>query len=328
VENNLQKPIISPLFEEVYSTLSLQQDNLKTDDGPGIIKDPLHNHQLKETHASQDSTTELCYTIPTANRFAVLSNEKDYSNNDHFQTLGKGDTSHRIYNRDQNLQHGTQKRNEPLKSTSHQKLHYIQPQEVFSVPTIVNGSVNIPSARRNKLLQTTTKATNKIVLIGDSHIKGLAAALTTVLPSKFEIFSIVKPGANTKSISASIQETVNQLTQDDVIVLSSGTNGNDNDQDYYKSTFVNIKEYLFSLTHTNVLVLGIPFRYDLQNSREVNSIITKINMKISKLVHLLPNARFLPSNNDGKLFINHGLHRNKFGKQLLVTQLLSLTLNL
>ena len=66
------------------------------DHGPGIIQDPLHQHQLKETHASQDSTTEFCYTIPTANRFAVLSNEKDYSNNDHFQTLGKGDTSHRI----------------------------------------------------------------------------------------------------------------------------------------------------------------------------------------------------------------------------------------
>ena len=172
------------------------------------------------------------------------------------------------------------------------------------------------------------------MLIVDSHIKGFAAALTTVLPSKFEICSIVKPGANTKSISASIQEIVNKLTQDDMIeeivnkltqddmiVLSSGTNDNDNDQDYYKSTFVDIKEYLFSLSHTKVLVLGIPFRYDLQNSREVNSIITKINTKISKLVQLLPNARFLPSNNDGKLFTKHGLHRNKFGKHLLVTQL-------
>ena len=132
---------------------------------------------------------------------------------------------------------------------------------------------------------------------------------------------MVKPGAHTKSISASIQETVNKLTQDDMIVLGSGTNDNDNDQDHYKSTFVNIKEYLFSLSHTNVLVLGIPFRYDLQNSREVNSIITKINTKISKLVHLLTNARFLPSNNDGKLFTKQGLHRNKFRKQLLLTQL-------
>jgi len=132
---------------------------------------------------------------------------------------------------------------------------------------------------------------------------------------------MVKPGAHTKSISASIQETVNKLTQDDMIVLGSGTNDNDNDQDYFKSTFVNIKEYLLSLSHTNVLVLGIQFRYDLQNSRDINSVITKINTKISRLMYLLPNARFLPSNNDGKLFTKHGLHRNKFGKQLLVTQL-------
>ena len=92
-ENNLQKPIISPLIKEVNSTLSLQQDNLKTDDRPGIIKDPLHQHQLKETRASQDSTTEFCYMIPMANHFTVLSNDKDHSNNDHIQTLGKGDTS-------------------------------------------------------------------------------------------------------------------------------------------------------------------------------------------------------------------------------------------
>ena len=40
---------------------------------------------------------------------------------------------------------------------------------------------------------------------------------------------MVKPCAHTKSVSASIQETVNQLTQDDMIVLSSGTNDNDSE---------------------------------------------------------------------------------------------------
>jgi len=66
-------------------------------------------------------------------------------------------------------------------------------------------------------------------------------------------------------------------------------------------------------------VLGIPFRFDLQNSTMVNSEICKINKKLSKLANASPNRGFLDSNNDSKLFTKHGLHRNKYGKQLIVT---------
>ena len=94
---------------------------------------------------------------------------------------------------------------------------------------------------------------------------------------------------------------------------------NDYESDNCKSTFENIREYISPLTHTNILVLGIPFRFDLQNSTMVNSEICKINKKLSKLANASPNRGFLDSNNDSKLFTKHGLHRNKYGKQLIVT---------
>ena len=117
----------------------------------------------------------------------------------------------------------------------------------------------------------------------------------------------------------SITETVKQLSKDDVLVISSGTN--DYEHDNFKSTFTNIKEYLSPLTHTNILVLGISCRYDLQNSTAVNLKILKINIKLSKLVRISPNVSFLDSNNDSKLLTRHGLHRNKLGKQLIVAQI-------
>jgi len=157
------------------------------------------------------------------------------------------------------------------------------------------------------------------VLIGDSHLKGIAAILQAELTSKYELFSVVKPGACSNQLVHSIPETVKQLTKEDVLVISYGTN--DYGYDNFKSTIMNIKDYISTQSHTNILVLGIPFRYDLQNSIAVNLEITKINRMLSKIVRTLPNCRFLETNNDSKLFTRHGLHRNKLGKQLMVLQI-------
>jgi hypothetical protein len=157
------------------------------------------------------------------------------------------------------------------------------------------------------------------VLSGDSHIKGFATALQSVMTSEYQLFSVVKPGSNSNTIGESITETVEQLSKDDVLVISSGSN--DYELDNFKLTFRHIKEYLSPLTHTNVLLLGIHFRYDLQNSTTINSKILKINKKLFKLVRISPNTSFLDSNNDSKLFTRHGLHRNKLGKNLIVTQI-------
>jgi hypothetical protein len=141
------------------------------------------------------------------------------------------------------------------------------------------------------------------VLIGDSHLKGIAAILQAELTSKYELFSVVKPGACSNQLVYSIPETVKQLTKD-VLVISCGTNvyGYDN----FKSTIMNIKDYISTQSHTNILVLGIPFRYDLQNSIAVNLEISKINRMLSKIVQTLPNCRFLEANNDRKLFTSMG----------------------
>ena len=162
---------------------------------------------------------------------------------------------------------------------------------------------------------------HKVTLSGDSHIKGLAIELRALLTSDYELFSVVKLGSGTKVLRESITETVEHLTNEDILVISSGTN--DYDCDNFKSTFSNLKEYLSSVTHANILVLGIPYRYDLRNSKAINTEILKINRKLSKMICILPNISFIESNNDTKLFTKHGLHRNKLGKQHIVTQLAS-----
>jgi hypothetical protein len=164
------------------------------------------------------------------------------------------------------------------------------------------------------------------VLIGDSHVKGFATALQTVLSSECELLSVVKPGASSSHLVDTITKSVKQLSKEDIFVIGSGTN--DYQCDNFKSTFINFKNYLTTLSHTNVLVLGIPWRYDLHNSIVANSEISQTNRKLFKLTRYSPNIRFLEANDDSELFTKHGLHRNKLGKQQTVSQIASYTFSL
>ena len=185
----------------------------------------------------------------------------------------------------------------------------------------VNGVVNKMDKTRGGVFKCAAKPTHKVILNGDSHLKGLAKKLQSVLNIDYKVIGIVKPGAGSIALSETVTETVKHLIKDDVMVISSGTN--DQNLDNYKSTFRNFREYLTLTIHTNILVLGIPYIFDMQNSKEVNSKIFRLNRKLSKLVYSFPNTSFLEANNDNKLYTNHGLHRNKSGKQQIVNQVAS-----
>jgi len=146
----------------------------------------------------------------------------------------------------------------------HKKLQvHVPDQEFCKIPTIVNGVIESPDYKKCDSLSDISNLTHKIVLSGDSHIKGLATDLHTVMTSEYKLLSVMKPGSNSNMLSESITETVKALSNDDVLIISCGTN--DYELDNFKSTFQNIREYISPLTHTNILVLGIPFRFDLQN---------------------------------------------------------------
>jgi hypothetical protein len=104
---------------------------------------------------------------------------------------------------------------------------------------------------------------HKIVLIGDSHLRDFSSEIKGMLKEGYECVSIVKPGATSKILTESLQETVRKLTQKDLLVLGCGTN--DLEFDNFGSIFQNVQKLLSTVSHTNSLLLGIPFRYDLDN---------------------------------------------------------------
>ena len=197
-------------------------------------------------------------------------------------------------------------------------------QEIFTIPTLVNGvtrktpltanpdnyclSINemknhIDNLRTSikylNMSDSSSNSVHKVILNGDGHIKGFVKSVQSVLNSD------------------SMIETVKQLSFNNILVVSSGTN--DYELNNFNSTFRNIKNYLFSITNTNIVLFSVLFRYDLHNSGSVNRRILTINKKLNKLTKTSPFVSFIYCNNNRNLFTQHGLHRNKLGDNLLVT---------
>ena len=109
----------------------------------------------------------------------------------------------------------------------------------------------------------------------------------------------MKSGSDSSAIKESMMKSVTQLTKDDLLVINNGTN--DLVSFNFSKTFLNLKDYLMNTDHTSIILLSIPFRYDLPNHSFVNSEISKLNRKLLKLSKLLPHTMFVNTNNDKKV---------------------------
>ena len=89
-------------------------------------------------------------------------------------------------------------------------------------------------------------------------MKGFSKSIQSLLCSDFKLFSVVKQGSTTNTLSESMVETIKQLIHNDILVVSCGTN--DCELNNFKFTFRNIKNFLSNRTNTNIVLLSIPFR--------------------------------------------------------------------
>ena len=122
--------------------------------------------------------------------------------------------------------------------------------ETSPIPTIVNGTTYVNSNPKHKQedsdvtsdsfnhlinnLRDTINVHNKgkhlplnkhrIILVGDSHVRGYVSSLQPLLNSDYDLYSVVKPGSGSNELKESAKEVIRQLSYDDLIVICSGTN--------------------------------------------------------------------------------------------------------
>lgn len=63
---------------------------------------------------------------------------------------------------------------------------------------------------------------SRVIIIGDSHARGMANELQNMLGKDVEVEGMVKPGSNIKEITNTINSTVSLLTKKDVCIVYGG----------------------------------------------------------------------------------------------------------
>jgi hypothetical protein len=167
---------------------------------------------------------------------------------------------------------------------------------------------------------------NKVIVVGDSHARGCAEELIPLLRQNFQVTGNVKSGANTRKRVRSPNEESRNATRKDYIVLWTGSNGvsKNNTNEGLKGIEEYVKQYKY-----NIIVMGIPHRYDLSPTSCVNFEVQKFNRKLKKQMKLHPHVTILDISLDRKYFITHSLHMNATGKhkiaQIIAIQIEDLT---
>jgi hypothetical protein len=152
----------------------------------------------------------------------------------------------------------------------------------------LNG-INKQQAFRNKV--------EKIILMGDSHIKGYAPELKSRLGSKFEVMHMVMPGARLHNITELFSQ-MNLLTRKDTIILRGGSN--DIAKNEAVSGLRSLGKFVNS-ENTNIIFITAPHRYDLMESSCVNEEIQIFNRKMHTIIKLENNVKILDTINDRSL---------------------------
>jgi hypothetical protein len=148
----------------------------------------------------------------------------------------------------------------------------------------------------------------------DSHVRGCSARLKDKLNGTYNVMGIVKPGTGIK-ILTSMGRRMGNLTVSDVRVLWGGTN--DVSHNKLQEGLKHLMNFVQSNSHTNIIIMSVPHRYDLTNWSCVNRKVTTFNQKLQKLMKPFKHVVIITTDLTRGHFTRHGLHMNSLGKDLI-----------
>ena len=168
---------------------------------------------------------------------------------------------------------------------------------------------------------------HRVLLLSDSHGRGLSERLREQLGPQYEIDSFVKPNAGLENVTKFASSSSSDYTTNDCVVIIGGTNDTLSSESF-KDTAKCLSNKVAELSsRTNVIVTAIPSRYDLPrlnnainsaNSHMLATICENLNCDI-QAEHTLCSSATL--NIDLKFYTKHKLHFNSIGKDLICKRL-------
>jgi hypothetical protein len=163
----------------------------------------------------------------------------------------------------------------------------------------------------------------KLVIIGDSHARKIAAELQHNIGSTFTVSSFIKPGAGMGSIIDTMKEDIKTLKSEDVVIIWGGSN--DISKNNSKEALKHLCDFIKNNQKVNTVVMTAPPRHDLLPSSCVNSELSSYNNQLRKRMKQYNNVKILETDLERKYFTKHGLHLDSSGKECITLRLATVT---
>jgi hypothetical protein len=195
------------------------------------------------------------------------------------------------------------------------------------IPIIINGRIETPQKfifsriekeSVNKKYVKKVKD-HKVVIYGDSHSRGLASNLKDKLPDSFEVIGYTKPNCNIQTLLSNENQEIVKLTKKDMLVFIGGLKNVNDDAPLRELRY--ISQFLNRNMQTNIILLTIPYRYDVTADAYTNEKTSEINRKIRKCIRVNKNVKLLETPQERGYYTRHGLHLNGQGKETICEQL-------
>jgi len=159
------------------------------------------------------------------------------------------------------------------------------------------------------------------MILGDSYARGCAAELSHQLKKDFEVLGFITPGSGMKRMKDTSMGKLQHLSKEDVVLWGGS---NDIAKNNSSEGLKHLLELEVNATHTNVILMSAPHRFDLMETSCVNHEIEIFNRKLRKRLERLGKEEMIDVGKDKNLFTRHGQHLNSMVKSAWHTKLLQL----
>ena len=187
----------------------------------------------------------------------------------------------------------------------------------------------LPRERKSntdKQYATQINTKHNLLLLGDSHTRGLAQRMSCSLDNSFSVTGITKPNADIEGITSPRHFAPDNLTKHDTVIFCGGTR--DISRNESKSGLCSLKKFVQRTSNTNVILLETPLRYELPLSSCVNFEVRLFNKRMRSLMSPFNHVKVASMSTEREHHTRHGLHLNKKGKHWVASNLVTEIKNL
>ena len=129
-------------------------------------------------------------------------------------------------------------------------------------------------------------------------ITGLRLEVNT----KFEVSVWIKPGANTEESVNTLEKDLKCLSKKDVIVINGGANDIGSMRNQTDMVLIKMAQFMQKHSNSNIIVVNIPHRYDLDRNSVINLEIQAVNRKLNKMAKVFSHVAIVETDLNRKYF--------------------------